>query len=141
MTSPTSHSFSIPSVALPTSQFIFQPFRCFTTSQFILQAFFRFSYVTGSSLMSLGELAKFPIIVSFYLTSVPRVSLKIFFFIFSLSILLPELGNMQPKKENHKDKIVSLYNFLNHLQRETKLYFLLSTKTTLQYSDNFFIYK
>ena len=75
------NSFSNPSVALPTSQFIHHPFRCFTyvtvhsptllslllrhssfsnlsvaspTSQFILQPFFRFSYVTGSSLTSPG---------------------------------------------------------------------------------------
>ena len=75
-------SFSDPSVALPTSQLILQPFRCFTyvtthsptllslylrdssfsnpsvaspTSQFILQLFFRFSYVTSSSLNSPGE--------------------------------------------------------------------------------------
>ena len=70
-------SFSNPSVALPTSQLIFQPFRRFTyftthsptipslylryssfskrsvaspMPQLILQPFFRFSYVTGSSL-------------------------------------------------------------------------------------------
>ena len=76
------NSFSSPSVALPTSQLILQPFRCFTyvtahsptfpllhlrhssfsntsvaspTSQVILQPFFRFSYVTGSSLTSPGE--------------------------------------------------------------------------------------
>ena len=39
---PTSHSFSNPSVASPTSQLILKPF-------------FRFSYVTGSSLTSRGE--------------------------------------------------------------------------------------
>ena len=75
-------SFSNPSVALPTSQLILQPFRRFTyvtdhsqtlpslylrqssfskpsvaspSSQLILQPFFRFSYVTGSSLTSPGE--------------------------------------------------------------------------------------
>ena len=75
-------SFSNPSVPLPTSQFILQPFRSFThvtahsptlsslyqrhssfwnpsvpspTSQLILQALFRFSYVTCSSLTSPGE--------------------------------------------------------------------------------------
>ena len=75
-------SFSNPSVALPTSQLIVQPFRCFThvtthsptlpslylrhswfsnlsvalpTSQLILQPYFRFSYVTGFSLTSPGE--------------------------------------------------------------------------------------
>ena len=76
------NSFSNPSVALPTSELIFQPFRCFTyvtdhsptlpslylrqssfsnpsaaspMSQLILQPFFRFSYVTGSSFTSPGE--------------------------------------------------------------------------------------
>ena len=76
------NAFSNPSVALPTSQFILQPFRHFdyvTThsptlpslylrhnsfsnpsvaspkSQFILQPSFRFSYVTSSSLNSPGE--------------------------------------------------------------------------------------
>ena len=75
-------SFSNPSVALPTSQLILQPFRCFTcvtthspilpslylrhstfsnpfvaslTSQFILQPCFSFCYVTSSSLNSPGE--------------------------------------------------------------------------------------
>ena len=75
-------SFSNPSVVLPTSQLILQPFSCFTyvtahsptlpllharhssfsnpsvasrTPQLILQPFFRFSYVTGSSLASPGE--------------------------------------------------------------------------------------
>ena len=48
-------SFSNPSVVLPTSQLFHQPFRCFSTSQFILQPFFRFSYVTGSSVTSSGE--------------------------------------------------------------------------------------
>ena len=75
-------SFSNPSVALPTSQLILQPFRCFTyitvhsptllslylrhssfsnpsvaspTSQFILQPLFRFFYVTSSSFNSPGE--------------------------------------------------------------------------------------
>ena len=77
-------SFSNPSIASPTSQFmlILQPFRHFTyvathsptlpslylrhssfsnpsvdtpTSQFIVQPFFRFSYVTSSSLNSPGE--------------------------------------------------------------------------------------
>ena len=57
-------SFSNPSVALPTSQLILQPFRCFTyvtssfsklsvtlpTSQLILQPFPRFTYVTAHSL-------------------------------------------------------------------------------------------
>ena len=50
------NSFSNPSVPLPTSQLILQPFRCFThVTQFILQHFFRFSYVTSSSLNSPGE--------------------------------------------------------------------------------------
>ena len=76
------NSFSNPSIALPTSKLILQPFRCFTyvttrsptfpslhlrhnsfsntsvalpTSQFILQRFFRFSYVTCSLLNSPGE--------------------------------------------------------------------------------------
>ena len=62
-------SFSNPSVALPTSQLILQPFRRFTyvtthsptpsiaspTSQFILQPFFRFSCVTSSSLIHLAS--------------------------------------------------------------------------------------
>ena len=75
-------SFSNPSVTLPTSQLIFQPFCCFTyvtahsptlpslylrhsslsnpsvvspTSQLVLQPFFCFSYVTGSSLTLPGE--------------------------------------------------------------------------------------
>ena len=50
----TTHSPK-PSLALPTSQLILQPFRCFTYAQFILQPFFRFSYVTSSSLNSPGE--------------------------------------------------------------------------------------
>ena len=76
------NSFSNPSVALPTSQLILQPFRHFTyatthsstlpslylhhslfsnpsvalpTSEFILQPFFRFSYVTSFSLNSPGD--------------------------------------------------------------------------------------
>ena len=51
-------SFCNPSVALPTSQHILQPFRCFT---YILHPFFRFSYVTGSSLTSPGESPMFNI--------------------------------------------------------------------------------
>ena len=45
-------SFSNPSLALPTSQFILQPFRCFTyvtETLLILQAFRRFTYVTAHS--------------------------------------------------------------------------------------------
>ena len=76
------NSFSNPSVALPISQLILQPFRHFTyvttnsptlpslylrhnsfsnpsvalpTSQFILQPFFRFSFIRSSSLNSPGE--------------------------------------------------------------------------------------
>ena len=76
------NSFSNPSIALPTSQLILQPFHRFTyvpthsptfpslylrhnsfsnhsvaslTSQFIIQPFFRFSYVTRSSLNSPDE--------------------------------------------------------------------------------------
>ena len=48
--------FSNPSAALPTPQFILQPFRCFTyaistspTSELILQPFRRFTYVTAHS--------------------------------------------------------------------------------------------
>ena len=48
-------TFSNPSVTLPTSQLILQPFRSLPTSQFILQPFFRFSYVTSSSFNSPGE--------------------------------------------------------------------------------------
>ena len=43
-------SFSNPSTALPTSQLILNPSIVSPTSQFILQPFFRFSYVTSSSL-------------------------------------------------------------------------------------------
>ena len=53
------NSFSNPSVALPMSQLILQPFRCFTYFTVILQSFFRFSYVTSSSLNSPGELCSF----------------------------------------------------------------------------------
>ena len=49
-------SFSNLSVTLPTSQLILQPSVASPTSQFILQPFFRFSYVTSSSLNSPGEL-------------------------------------------------------------------------------------
>ena len=42
-------SFSNPSVSLPTSQLILQPFRCLPTSQLILQPFIRFTYVTAHS--------------------------------------------------------------------------------------------
>ena len=76
------HSSFFPSLALPTSQLILQPYSCFTcvtahsptltslylrhnsfsnpsvaspTSQLILQPFFRFSYVTRLSLTSPGE--------------------------------------------------------------------------------------
>ena len=48
-------SLSNPSVALPTSQLILQPFRCFTYVTAHSQTIFRF-YLTGSSLTSLGEL-------------------------------------------------------------------------------------
>ena len=48
-------SFSNPSVALPTSNSISNPFVGSSTSQLILQLFFRFFYVTGSSLTSPGE--------------------------------------------------------------------------------------
>ena len=41
--------------ASPTSQLILQNFRCFTYVTPILQPFFRFSYVTDSSLTSPGE--------------------------------------------------------------------------------------
>ena len=65
--------FSNLSVTSPTSQLILQPFRplylrhtsfsnpsvASPTSQFILQSFFRFSYVTSSSLNSPGELCSF----------------------------------------------------------------------------------
>ena len=47
--------FSNLSVALPMSQVILQPFRCFTYVTAHSPAFFRFSYVTGSSLTSPGE--------------------------------------------------------------------------------------
>ena len=52
-------SFSNPSVASPTSQFISQPFLCFTYVKLILQSFFCFSYIIGSSLTSLSELPMF----------------------------------------------------------------------------------
>ena len=71
-------SFSNPSVALPTSQLMSRahsptfsslhlrhssfsnPSVALPTSQLILQPFFRFSYVTGSSLTSPGEPPMFP---------------------------------------------------------------------------------
>ena len=48
------NSFSNPSVALPTSQLILQPFCCLTyvtspTSQLVLQPFRRFTYITANS--------------------------------------------------------------------------------------------
>ena len=44
------NSFSISSVAFPTSQLIFQPFRCFTyVAELILQPFRHFTYVTTHS--------------------------------------------------------------------------------------------
>ena len=49
-------SFSNPSVASPMSQFILQPFRWFTYVTVHFQPFFRFAYVTSSSLNSPGEL-------------------------------------------------------------------------------------
>ena len=49
------NSFSNPSVALPTSLLILQPFCCFTYVQFILQTFFCFSYITSSSFNSPAE--------------------------------------------------------------------------------------
>ena len=49
------NSFSNPSVTLPTSQLILQPFRCFTYATVHFQPFFRISYVTSSSLNSPGE--------------------------------------------------------------------------------------
>ena len=50
------NSFSNPSVALPTSQLILQPFRCFTyVTVHSPKPFFRLSYVTSSSLNSPGE--------------------------------------------------------------------------------------
>ena len=42
-------SFSNPSVALPTSQLILQPFCCFAYSQLILHSFCCFTYVTAHS--------------------------------------------------------------------------------------------
>ena len=48
-------SFSNPSLALSTSRLSLKPFRPSPTSQHILVPFFRFSYVTGFSLMSPGE--------------------------------------------------------------------------------------
>ena len=41
------NSFSNPSLALPTSQLILQPFRCFTYATVHSQLFFRFPYVTS----------------------------------------------------------------------------------------------
>ena len=49
------NSFSNSSVALPTSQFILQPFVASPTTQLILQPFFRFYYLTGFSLTSLAS--------------------------------------------------------------------------------------
>ena len=49
------NSFSNPSVALPTSQLILQPFRCFTYVTVHSPTLLRFSYVTSSSLNSPGE--------------------------------------------------------------------------------------
>ena len=49
------NSFSNPSVAVRTSQLILQTFRCFPYVTVHLQPFFRFSYVTSSSLNSPGE--------------------------------------------------------------------------------------
>ena len=48
-------SFSNHSVALPTSQLILQSFSCLTYVTAHSPTFFRFSYVTGSSLTSPGE--------------------------------------------------------------------------------------
>ena len=50
----TTHSPTLPSLYLRHSLFS-NPFVASPTSQFILQPFFRFSYVTGSSLTSPGE--------------------------------------------------------------------------------------
>ena len=57
-------SISNPSVALPTSQLILQPSRCFTYVTDHSQPYFRFSYVTSSSLNTPGEL---PMQVSYFL--------------------------------------------------------------------------
>ena len=48
-------SFSNPTVALPTSQLILQPFCCFTYLTVHSPTIFCFSYVTSSSLMSPGK--------------------------------------------------------------------------------------
>ena len=50
----TTHSLTLPSLHLRHSSFS-NPFVASLTSQFILQPFFRFSYVTSSSLNSPGE--------------------------------------------------------------------------------------
>ena len=52
-------SFSNPSVALPTSQLILQPFSRLPTSQFILQPFRCFTYVTAHSPTLLSLLLRY----------------------------------------------------------------------------------
>ena len=54
----TTHSPTVPSLYLRHSSFS-NPFVASSTSQFILQPFFRFSYVTNSSLNSPGEFCSF----------------------------------------------------------------------------------
>ena len=126
-------SFSNPSVALPKSQLILQPFHCFNVtahspilpslylphssfsnrpiaspmSRLILQPFFCFSYITGSSLTSPGELPMIHNIIDYLFYSCymrRQQSIKIFLKPRVL-VVIPCLVMYQPF-ENKRGKII-----------------------------------
>ena len=78
----TAHSPTLPSLYLRHSSFSNLPVIS-STSQLILQPFFRFSYVTGSSLNVTSRAAHVLILVSYYLPGpviiIPRRGRRIFF--------------------------------------------------------------
>ena len=70
------NSFSNPSYVLPTSQLILQSFRCFTYVTTHSPTFFRFSYVTGSSLnVILQPFLRFTYVAAHYQT-IPSLYLR-----------------------------------------------------------------
>ena len=103
------NSFSNPSVALPTSRLILQPFRCFTCVTALLQTFFRFSYVTGSSLRPTlpGEPPKFRTSYRFQCKIVQDQNFLIFYFEhFELITFIDKVNTNQNIREPQFNGIV-----------------------------------
>ena len=133
------NSFSNPSVALPTSQLIPQPFRCFTYVNLILKPFFRFSYVTGSSLTSPGE----PPMIA----STSCLLLLLFFSSYSslLSSSSPPLSSFSPPvfalwtpEDNYRSEVVAAMRGLKEVRVKISSvlsYFRTSWMLVFHYGD------